>query len=152
MAIIKNKTFLIGVIILFILFAGSLIMNFTSMEKNTLRAKKTNKIFAINTAFNQEKNQFLLSTENNLSFVKNINKYTYNVSYVIFNIDEEDHSKTAHLFELPENVHLGFSTFSDDILQKAHYFGHQFLLKLNFYNEDHVNKGAELWININDDF
>jgi hypothetical protein len=127
-------------------------MNFRSVDKNTTQAKKTNKIFTINTTFNKEKNQFLLSTENNLSFIKNINKFTYNLSYVIFNIDEKDNSKIANLFELPENVSLGFSTFNENILQKAHYFGHQFLLKLNFYNDDQAGKNNELWLNINDDF
>ncbi len=152
MSFLKNKTFLLSFVVIFILFFGSLIMNFTSTNGNLDSAKKTNKIFTINTNFNKEKNQFLLSTENNLSFVKNINKFTHSVSYVIFNIDETDNSKIAHLFELPESVNLGFSTFNEKILQKAHYFGHQFLLQLNFYNEDKGNKNNELWINTNDDF
>jgi hypothetical protein len=151
MKIIKNKTFLIIFATIFILFIGSLTLNLTSTNKNIIEAKKTNKIFSINATFNKEKNQFLLSTENNLSFIKNINKFTHNISYVIFNIDETDHSKIAHLFELPENINLGFSKFNEDLLQKTHYFGHQFLLKLNFYNSDQKDKNDELWININDD-
>lgn len=152
MNILKNKVFLISFIIIFVFLVGSLFMNFRSVDKNIAQAKKTNKIFTIKATLNKEKNQFFLSTENNLSFIKNINKFTHNVSYVIFNIDEIDNSKIASLFELPENVSLGFSTFNDNILQKAHYFGHQFLLKLHFYTDDKVDKNDELWLNINDDF
>lgn len=151
MSIFKNRAFLVSFISIFICFIVSLILNFSSVKKNETIARDTNKIFTINTSFNKERGQFLLSTENNMEFIKSISKFVHNVSYVIFDIDEANSSKVARLFDFPDNVSLGFSKFNEDILQKARYFGHQFLLKLHFYNENY-NGGNELWVNVNADF
>ncbi len=151
MSIIQNKKFSISFLVIFSIFIISLIVNFTSVGGNKIQAIKTNKIFSINTTFNPEKKQFLLSSENNIDFVKNINKFTHNISYIIFNINADggDQSEIAHLFDLPDNVTLAFATFNNDIIQKTKYFGHQFLLKLNFYNEDKRDNN-QLWINASD--